>query len=121
MDTSQSNHRFTDVVSSSPTGDGALNPLYLDDIPLVSLDEAMAPILDANLVPDLKNQIALCRYWVNQTLNQDPNIFSPATRDEAIAINIYTREGRTSDASFYYILNKLLRTTDRGLLKPFLR
>ena len=41
------------------------------------------------------------------------------TMDESASIMLYSLEWKTRETSFYFILNKMLRATDRNKLKPW--
>jgi hypothetical protein len=77
--------------------------------PLVSLEQALAPILPQidQLDRSIKEAKKHCHYPSEHGL----------TRDESAAVLLYTMEG--GENSFYRVLNQALREEDRRKLKPW--
>lgn len=81
-----------------------------ENMPLVSLEEALQPVHD--LIPNMD------RYaWIAKRNSSTP--LDGLTLDESAAIYIYTMEGSSSEESLYCILNRTLRSNDRSKLKPW--
>lgn len=78
--------------------------------PLVSLDEAIAPLIP--LVPDVKRKA-----WIAK--HRATNHADGLTLDESASIILYSMEWSESQESLYRILNSTLRVENRTLLKPW--
>ena len=81
-----------------------------EDKPLVSLEEAIRPLL--SLVPDIERMAWTVKQYYFEGKDG-------LTDEESASILLYSLEWRSSSQSFYAILNKTLRATDRQLLKPW--
>ncbi|CAF4753714.1 unnamed protein product, partial [Rotaria sp. Silwood2] len=82
------------------------------DVPLVSLKEAMEPIIYL-----FDRESLLAKIWVVKEQCKNPaDGLSP---DESGSIMLYTFEWIPIEESLYFILNKTLRMRNRELLKPW--
>ncbi|CAF2995409.1 unnamed protein product [Rotaria sp. Silwood2] len=82
------------------------------DVPLVSLEEAMKPIIHL-----FDRDSLLTKIWVVKEQCKNPaDGLSP---DESGSIMLYTFEWIPIEESLYFILNKTLRMRNRELLKPW--
>jgi Ran GTPase-activating protein (RanGAP) involved in mRNA processing and transport len=100
--------RFSDI----DTKPGALlMPIEgYENMPLVSLEEAVEPLV--LLVRDVRRRACI----VKQRCENPPDNLSP---DESAAIMLYTTEWESQSDSLYFILNSTLRTECRMKLKPW--
>ena len=78
--------------------------------PLVSLEEAVAPLVE--LVSDIKRKA-----WIAKTRATNPK--DGLTSDESAAIILYSMEWPEEEQSLYQVLNSTLRAEKRSLLKPW--
>ncbi|CAF3690695.1 unnamed protein product, partial [Adineta steineri] len=102
------NGRFSDVATEPCT---MLMPIAgYEKMPLVSLEEAVEPLL--SLVPDVQRTV-----WIVKQRCENP--LDELSPDESASIMLYTTEGTCRDDSFYSILNSTLRTENRTKLKPW--
>ncbi|UJR06847.1 hypothetical protein I4U23_011135 [Adineta vaga] len=102
-------HRFSDVSEEPCT---MLPPIEgFKNIPLVSLKEAIIPLL--LLVVDVKERAAIALVDA-----KDPP--DNLSLDESASIKLYTMECDPYTFSLYYILNSTLRHEDRRELRPWL-
>jgi hypothetical protein len=79
-------------------------------IPLVSLEEAVHPLLA--LVPDLEQMVSTIKrsnYVAKDGLNHN----------ESASISLYSLEWKPRERSFYVVLNSALQIADRRQLKPW--
>jgi hypothetical protein len=81
-----------------------------EKMPLVSLEEAVIPLL--LLVPDIEQMV-----WIAKQNCSHPK--DGLTSDESASIMIYTMEWEPYEKSFYVILNTALRAANREGLKPW--
>ncbi|CAF1469652.1 unnamed protein product [Adineta steineri] len=81
-----------------------------ENMPLVSLEEAVQPI--KNLIPDIQNMV-----WTAKERRENPS--QNLTSDESASIALYTMEWEPHEHCFYYILNNMLRSQERTKLKPW--
>jgi hypothetical protein len=84
--------------------------LSLDNVPIVSLEEAVKPLV--SVVPDVNEMVVK----VKEKCNKPKDGLTP---NESGAIMLYTLEWTTRENSFYRILNKELRSEDSEKLKPW--
>lgn len=82
-----------------------------ENIPLVSLDEAVIPL--ESIVPEVKFKVQRMKVNCEELVDN-------LTRDESTSIELYTLEWQPIHKSLFYILNKTLRSQDRQLIKPWL-
>lgn len=80
--------------------------------PLVSLEEACEPLHE--FLKELDEYIRIAK--MNSTPPADG-----LTQDESASIHIYTMEWDQSDESLYAKLNRILRTPERRLLRPWFK
>ena len=81
------------------------------DKPLVSLEEAVEPLV--NIVHDIKNKAALAKWKCED---------SPAdnlTRDQSASIILYSMQWEPNNKCLYFALNATLRDENRNKLKPW--
>ena len=78
--------------------------------PLVSLEQAVQPLL--SLVPDIEEMV-----WTVKQNCQHPQ--HHLSSDESASIMLYTLEWMPRESSFYFILNKTLRSQNRQELLPW--
>ena len=101
-------YRISDVTT---TPDTMLLPIDgYERQPLVSLDEAIAPLVP--IIANIAGKIQIAK----------KRAASPAdglTSDESAAIILYTMEWPRHEESLYFILNSILRSEDRDSLKPW--
>lgn len=79
------------------------------DLPLVTLEEAVQPI--SHLFEEIQGNV-----WVAKENCQDPP--DGLTQDESASIHLYTMQF-SADLSLYHLLNKDLRSENRQSLKPW--
>ncbi|CAF0975945.1 unnamed protein product [Adineta ricciae] len=77
---------------------------------LVSIDQAIQPII--SIVPDIKEMV----WKVKQNCRQPRDKLST---DELASIMLYTLEWTPIESSFYFILNRTLRSQNRNDLLPW--
>lgn len=107
-----------------------VNPRFLDDIrnepkqilkpisgyelePLLPLEEACKPLEDI-LDHELKQNIITSKM---NTVEGENGL----THDESASIHLYTMEWDVHEHSLYVILNRTLRLSDRGKLRPWFK
>jgi hypothetical protein len=78
--------------------------------PLVTLEQAVKPL--HTLVPDVEEMV----WRVKQNCQHPPDHLSS---DESASIMLYTLEWMPRESSFYFILNKVLRSQNRAELLPW--
>jgi hypothetical protein len=83
-----------------------------ENMPLVSLEEAVFPLI--SLVPQIKRMVHIVKERCD-----DPQ--DGLTIDESASIMLYTMEWVPKQKSFYFILNSTLRAENRQRLKPWFR
>ncbi|CAF1227836.1 unnamed protein product [Adineta steineri] len=107
---SKSIHRFTDI-SAEPQD--ILPPIKgFENMPIVSLEEAVQPLI--KIVDEVEQMI----WTVKQKCSKTPA--NNLSIDESASIMLYTLQWPPHrENSFYFILNRTLRTVDRGKLKPW--
>ncbi|CAF3028710.1 unnamed protein product [Rotaria socialis] len=81
-------------------------------VPLVSLEEAVAPLVD---IVDKVEQMV----WIVKQ-NCDDNPTDGLTKDESASIALYTMEWYSKEMSFHYILNETLSSENKQQIKPWL-
>lgn len=81
-----------------------------ENLDLVSLEKAVAPLI--SIIPEIDQMV----YTVKQNCDNPKDSLTP---DESASIMLYSMEWTPHDNSFYFILNKTLRSEDRQLLKPW--
>jgi len=101
-------HRFSDIAAEPQR---VLLPIQgFDKMPLVSLEEAVIPLV--LLVPDVEQMV-----WIaKQNCSHPKDNLSP---DESASIMLYTMEWEPYEKSFYVVLNTALRAVRREALKPW--
>jgi hypothetical protein len=101
-------HRFSDVTAEPQR---VLLPIQgFENMPLVSLEEAVKPLV--SLVPDVEHMV-----WIaKQNCSHPKDDLSP---DESASIMLYTIEWEPYEKSFYVVLNTALRAARREALKPW--
>jgi len=80
------------------------------EMPIVSLEEAVEPLID--LVSTVQNHAYIAK---QRCLNPADNLLS----DESAAIMLYTMDWSPSDRCLYNVLNATLRSKNRDKLKPW--
>ncbi|CAF3375647.1 unnamed protein product [Rotaria socialis] len=81
-----------------------------EKVPLVSLEEAMVPLL--GVLPDIQQMVCIAK--MKCKLPTDG-----LTSDQSAAIMLYTMEWEPSETCLYFVLNSALRTADREVVKPW--
>jgi hypothetical protein len=101
--------RFSDIIGEPQE---MLMPIEgYEDKPLVSIEEAIAPLVE--IVRDVKRKA-----WVaKQTCRKPPA--DGLSIDESASIILYTMEWEPQDQCLYGALNNILRAKDRRKLKPW--
>jgi hypothetical protein len=100
--------RFTDIAAEKHQ---ILLPIEgHEKIPLVSLEEAVQPLL--SILPDIRRKVHTAKLKCK-------NPADGLTPDESAAIMLYTMEWEPQDQCLYFALNARLRAADRKLLKPW--
>ncbi|CAF2772062.1 unnamed protein product [Rotaria sp. Silwood2] len=104
----QHNTRLSDMIKE-PTR--MLPPIKgFENLDLVSLEKAVESLI--SIVPEIDQMI----YVVTQNCTNPKDDLTP---DESASIMLYSMEWTSRDDSFYFILNKTLRSENRQLLKPW--
>jgi hypothetical protein len=102
-DLSKTWQRFMDIKDEPLT---VMTPIRgYDKMPLVSLEQAVKPLIPH--VPDIEHMVDIAK---KRCKNPPPD---ELTIDQSAAIILYTLEWEPKEGSVYYILNKALRTEDR--------
>lgn len=83
-----------------------------EQIPIVSLEESIQPIIC--LIPNIEHMI-----WIIKQ-NYQQQIEDELTFDESASIMLYSMEWIPIENSVYYLFNQTLRKENRDLLKPWL-
>ncbi|CAF4843679.1 unnamed protein product [Rotaria sp. Silwood1] len=108
VDESNHSRRFTDIAAEPRR---MLLPIQgFEKMPLVSLEEAVAPLV--SLIPDIEQMV-----WIVKQNCGDPK--DGLTSDESASIMLYTMEWEPTSESFYFKINTILRAPSRELLKPW--
>jgi hypothetical protein len=81
-----------------------------DEMPLVSLEEAVKPLI--SLLPKIRDCVRAAKQRCKRPANN-------LTSDESASIMLYTMEWEPLDQCLYVALNKTLRSKDRQQLKPW--
>ena len=81
-----------------------------NSIPLVSLEEAVQPLVDQ--IPSLDQMLQLVQRKYSQST-------SNLSRDESASILLYTLEWTSKETSFYYIFNRKLSSNDSSELESW--
>ena len=81
------------------------------DMPLVSLEEAVKPLID--IVHDIKNKVDVARWKC-----EDPPSDN-LTVDQSASIILYSMQWEPQNKCLYYALNATLRDENRNKLKPW--
>ncbi|CAF2068848.1 unnamed protein product [Rotaria magnacalcarata] len=81
-------------------------------VSLVSLEEAVAPLVD---IVDKVEQMV---WIVKQNCEEHPT--GGLTKDESASIALYTMEWYSKELTFHYILNETLRSGNKQQIKPWL-
>ena len=82
-----------------------------EKLPLVSLEEAVAPLV--SILPEIQDYAYIAKHRCGST---------PAdglTPDESASIILYSMEWEPNEECLYFALNACLRAEDRGKLKPW--
>jgi len=104
----ENNFRFTDVLAEKHQ---ILLPIEgHEKMPLVSLEEAVQPLLP--ILPDIRRKVHTAKLRCK-------NPADGLTPDQSAAIMLYTMEWEPQDQCLYFALNARLRAADRKLLKPW--
>lgn len=82
-----------------------------DDVPLMTLEQAVEPLL--SIMPDIKDYV----YVAKQRCDEEPA--DGLTQDESAAIMLYSMEWTPRPKCLYYLLNTILRSEDRRKLEPW--
>ncbi|CAF1326489.1 unnamed protein product, partial [Didymodactylos carnosus] len=82
-----------------------------DEKPLVSLEEAVKPLV--SILPGVQDYV----YVAKQRCEEDPA--DGLSQDESASIILYSMEWEPQEQCLYYVLNATLRAEDRGQLKPW--
>ena len=107
-DESKLMHRMSDLISEPYR---LLPPIKgYEKHPLVSLEQAIQPLL--SLVADLDEMV-----WIVKQNCEHPQ--DHLSSDESASIILYTLEWMPRESSFYFILNKTLRSQNRNELLPW--
>ena len=110
-DLSEHRGRFSDVAEEPRR---MLPPIQgYDDEPLVSLEEAVKPLVDD--VPNVQ------RYALDAKNGCRNPPADGLSIDESSSIRLYTMEWKPNEKTLYSVLNKQLRTEDRADLKKWFR
>jgi hypothetical protein len=78
--------------------------------PLVSLEEALHPLIGA--IPDVVRYVQIAKYNFHDRGDG-------LTQDESASIFIFTMEWEPDETCLYRVLNETLRSEDRNKLKPW--
>ncbi|CAF3334844.1 unnamed protein product [Rotaria socialis] len=109
IDEQHSTQRFSDIVGEPCR---MLMPIEgYEKKPLVSLEEAVEPIVE--YVPDVRRKVYVAKV---KCAELSPGKLSI---DEAASITLYTMEWEPQDECLYHVLNKTLRNENRKTLKPW--
>jgi len=101
-------HRFSDIAAEPQR---MLLPIQgFDKMPLVSLEEAVIPLV--SFVSDVEQMV-----WIAKQNCTNPK--DGLTSDESASIMLYTMEWEPYEKSFYVIFNTALRAANREELKPW--
>jgi len=102
-------HRFMDLNDEPLT---MMAPIKgYDKMPLVSLEEAIQPLISS--MPEIEHMAYIAKQRCPKSSS------SPLSEDQSAAIMLYTMEWEPKEESVYFILNKSLRNEDRQSLKPW--
>ncbi|CAF0743754.1 unnamed protein product [Adineta steineri] len=82
-----------------------------DEMPLVSLEEAVTPLI--SILPEIQDYV----YVAKQRCESIPP--DGLTQDESASIILYSMEWEPYEKCLYFALNATLRTEDRRKLKPW--
>jgi hypothetical protein len=108
-DENQHNQRLLDIDRESCE---MLMPIQgYEKQPLVSLEEAVEPIL--SLVPDVKRMAFVAKMKCKKVPANN------LSKDESASILLYSMEWEPQEQSLYYVLNQTLRSENRKKLKPW--
>jgi hypothetical protein len=108
-DKSKQYQRFMDVKDEPLT---TMTPIRgYDKMPLVSLEQAVRPLI--SYIPEIEHMVDIAK---KRCQNPPPD---QLTIDQSAEIMLYTMEWEPKETSVYYILNRALRTEDRQVLKPW--
>jgi hypothetical protein len=101
--------RFMDIKDEPLT---TMTPIRgYEKMPLVSLEQAVQPLIP--YIPEIEHMVDIAK----KRCKNPPS--DQLTTDQSAAIILYTLEWTPKEESFYYRLNKALRTEDRQVLKPW--
>jgi hypothetical protein len=104
----ENNSRYTDVLAEKQE---ILLPIEgHENMPLVSLEEAVVPLL--GILPDIRRKVHTAKLKCKTPANG-------LTPDQSAAIMLYTMEWEPQDECLYFALNARLRAADRKKLKPW--
>ncbi|CAF1460832.1 unnamed protein product, partial [Rotaria sp. Silwood1] len=87
-----------------------------DEVPLVTLEEAVEPLVTT--LPDIKDYV----YVAKQRCDEEPA--DGLSQDESAAIMLYSMEWTPQQKCLYFVLNSILRSEDRRKLEswyPYLK
>ena len=109
MNPSEYYFRFLDVLAEEHE---ILPPIQgYEKMPLVSLEEAIQPLL--SILPDIRQKAHAAKLKCKHPADK-------LTPDQSAAIMLYTMEWKPRDQCLYFALNARLRASDRKLLEPWL-
>lgn len=100
--------RFLDVAAE--THDILLPIEGYEKMPLVSLEEAVVPLI--SVLPDIRRKAHTAKLKCK-------NPADGLTPDQSAAVMLYTMEWEPRDECLYFALNECLRAADRNKLKPW--
>lgn len=108
-DASEQRSRFSDVVEEPRR---MLPPIHgFEDKPLVSLEEAVKPIVKH--IKDIEHHALVAK----QHCKEPPA--DGLSADESASIRLYTMEWKPRNQCLYFVLNQILRSENRNLLKDW--
>ncbi|CAF1001215.1 unnamed protein product [Adineta steineri] len=82
-----------------------------EKMPLVSLEEAVAPLI--SILPEIQDNVYVAK---QRCKSMSPN---GLTQDESASIMLYSMEWEPHEECLYFVLNATLRSEDRRRLKPW--
>jgi hypothetical protein len=108
QDQSEHKIRLSDIIEEPKR---MLPPIKgFEEFELVSLEKSVESLI--SIVPEIDQMV----YIVKQNCLNPQDKLTP---DESASIMLYSLEWSSRDKSFYFILNKTLRSENRQLLKPW--
>jgi hypothetical protein len=108
-ETAHSYVRISDIIKEPKK---MLMPIYgYENEPLVSLEEAVAPLV--SILPRIQIYVHVAKERC------DPIPADGLTQDQSASIMLYTMEWQPQEQCLYFVLNATLRAEDRRKLKPW--